>query len=162
LIVSWQRAIARFAIGLGLGGIGLLGAARAAEAHGVSIDYHSQLAIELQATFDSGEPMANAQVTIYAPEDPARAWKTGTTDDSGQFVFIPDAEQSGQWTVSVRQAGHGDIVHIEINEASNVTSAASSATANADRVTVTQRVLAVASVVWGCIGTALYFSRKTS
>ncbi len=52
----------------------------------------------------------------------------------------------------MRQAGHGDIVHIEIG--------AGAATSGGIGFTAPQIVLMAACVAWGCIGTALFFSRK--
>ncbi len=157
---SWQQTIA-------LWGLVLFGSVEPALAHGANIAYRSQTAIELQATYDSGEPMAEAQVTVYAPDNPSVPWKTGTTDDAGQFVFVPDGDRTGPWTVSVRQAGHGDIVAIDLDN-SNGTAAASNTqsetawVAEAAETNLPQRLLTVAAVTWGCIGTALYFSRHKS
>ncbi|MGC9505557.1 carboxypeptidase regulatory-like domain-containing protein [Baaleninema sp.] len=148
-------------------GLTLFGAVEPALAHGANIVYRSQRAIELQATYDSGEPMAEAQVTVYAPDNPSLAWKTGTTDDRGEFVFVPEEDQTGRWTVSVRQAGHGDIVHINLDNTEATETAAETDNntawvAEAGETTLSQRIVTVAAVIWGCIGTALYFSRHKS
>jgi nickel transport protein len=121
-------------------------------AHGARIDYTVNMAIEIVAAYDSGEPMAEAQVTIYAPDDLETPWLTGTTDDEGRFIFTPDSAIPGTWDVQVRQAGHGDIVHIPVGE--GVTSAGSTG------FTTVQIILMSACVVWGFVGTALYFSRR--
>lgn len=151
-------------------GLGLLGWGDPVLAHGANINYQVRSAIAVTATYDSGEPMAEAQVTVYAPEDPSEPWKTGVTDDQGRYVFVPDAEQSGEWSVSVRQAGHGDIVTLDLGEsatpnagdtATTDASPPSSLVATSARETsIPQRVLTVSAVVWGCVGTALYFSRN--
>lgn len=122
-----------------------------AHAHGATIDYTTSSAIEIRATFDSGDPMAGAQVAVYAPDDPANPWETGVSDDQGRYTFVPDPELPGTWDVQVRQAGHGDIVHIPVGEGA----AASGSTG----FTTMQIVLMGACVVWGFVGTALYFSR---
>jgi nickel transport protein len=121
-------------------------------AHGARIDYTVNMAIEIVAAYDSGEPMAEAQVTIYAPDDLETPWLTGTTDDEGRFIFTPDPAIPGTWDVQVRQAGHGDIVHIPVGE--GVTSAGSTG------FTTVQIILMSACVIWGFVGTALYFSRR--
>ncbi len=134
---------------LGLALVTLGGLARA---HGAKISYTIDPTVHLVAAYDSGEPMADAQVTVYAPADPATPWLTGMTDAEGRFSFVPDAAQIGSWDVQVRAAGHGDMVHIPIGEG-----AALSGTTG---FTTAQIVLMAACVVWGCVGTALYFSRR--
>jgi nickel transport protein len=130
----------------------LLSTAGATLAHGAKIEYTVGMAVELQATFDTGEPMAGGQVTVYAPDDPSTPWLTGICDEEGRFVFSPDPDQPGTWDIQVRQAGHGDMVHIEVG--------AGAATAGGSGLTTPQIVLMAACVAWGCIGTALFFSRK--
>jgi len=103
-----------------------------AYAHGAKIEYTVGMTVEIVATYDSGEPMAGAQVTIYAPDDPSTPWLTGVCDDEGT------------WDVQVRQAGHGDIVHIPIG----VASAGNGGGGN----TPLQIVLMAVCVVWGSIG----------
>jgi nickel transport protein len=104
------------------------------------------------ATYDTGEPLAGGQVTVYAPDDPTAPWLTGACDDEGRFVFTPDPDKPGTWDVQVRQAGHGDIVHIPIG--AGVTSSGGGGFSPA------QIVLMAACVVWGFVGTALFFSRR--
>ncbi|MEA1959413.1 MAG: carboxypeptidase-like regulatory domain-containing protein [Chloroflexota bacterium] len=124
-----------------------------AYAHGAEIEYAFNTSIEIVAKYDSGEPMSGAQVTVYAPSDPATPWLTGVCDDEGRFAFTPDASDAGTWDVQVRLAGHGDIVHIPIGE-DTVAAGGSSG------YSVLQIVLMSICVIWGLIGTALYVSRR--
>lgn len=128
------------------------GTSGAAFAHGAKIEYTLSTAIELVATYDSGEPMAGAQVTVYAPDDLANAWLTGACDDQGRFFFTPDPEKPGTWDVQVRQAGHGDIVHIAIGEGA--------AASGGGGFTPAQIALMAACVIWGFVGTGLFFARR--
>jgi nickel transport protein len=130
----------------------LLATAGAAFAHGAKIDYTVGMAVELQATYDTGQPMAGGQVTVYAPDDPSTPWLTGVCDEEGRFSFAPDPDLPGTWDVQVRQAGHGDIVHIQVGSGA--------VTSGGGGLTTPQILLMAASVAWGCIGTALFFSRK--
>lgn len=85
-------------------------------AHGVNVDYRiTPAAVELEATFDNDQPLANAQVIIYAPDQPNQPWRTTTTDAQGRLSFSPPSDQPGLWQVKVRQAGHGKILNIPIN-----------------------------------------------
>jgi nickel transport protein len=118
--------------------------------------------VDIRATYDSGEPMAGGQVTIYAPSDPSTPWQTGQCDAAGTFTFTPDPSLPGRWEVQVRQAGHGDIVSVEVappsdGEHPDRLSSAGNGPA-AQGYTPLQYVVMGASVVWGFIGTALYFS----
>ncbi len=124
-----------------------------AMAHGVDITTAPQQGTEVVATFDTGEPMAGAQVAVFTPEDPADPWLTGITDENGKFIFVPDANLPGTWEVRVRQAGHGDFVRIEV-EPDGVVEAAESSLSGP------QKALMALSVAWGSAGTALYFFRR--
>lgn len=152
-----------------------------ARAHGARLEYQTTRAIAIQAEYDSGEPMANASVVIYAPSDPSTPWQTGQTDEAGRFLFTPDPSQPGNWDIQVRQAGHGDIISIPIapdatEQATDPNPAADPAAeaiaevpdSQGDRpsagvlnsnLSALQQGLLVGSVLWGCIGTALFFSR---
>jgi nickel transport protein len=127
-----------------------LGLTTTVSAHGVKIDYTINLAVEIVATYDTGEPMSGGQVTVYAPNDPATTWLTGVCDEEGRFTFTPDPNQPGTWDVQVRQAGHGDMIHIPIGE--------DVALAGGTGYTSLQIMLMGACVVWGFVGTALFFS----
>ncbi len=134
-------------------------------AHGAQIEYRETSAITVRATYDDGTPMANAQVVIYAPDEPATPWLKGTTDSEGNFTFVPDRENTGEWDVKVRQSGHGDITSIPITNEStaNVSQTQTAAVNNSkDSYTSTQKLVMAVVGVWGFIGTALFFSRKNT
>ncbi|MGJ3249975.1 MAG: carboxypeptidase regulatory-like domain-containing protein [Elainellaceae cyanobacterium] len=144
-----------------------LGIAERAIAHGVEIEYQSAQAIEVTATYDSGEPMAEAQVAVFSPDNPSDPWMTGTTNEQGVFTFAPDASVLGDWEVQVRQAGHGDIVTIPVEEsfaeggAGGSTGDAVASAGGTGSFTPLQKIVVMGAVVWGFIGTALFFmSRK--
>ena len=131
----------------------MLGLPMKALAHGAKIEYTVNVAIEIVATYDNGEPMAGAQVVVYAPDDPSTPWLTGVCDDQGRFTFVPDASKLGTWDIQVRKAGHGDIVHIPTGEGTL-------APAGVGGYTILQIVLMAACVIWGFVGTGFYFSRR--
>ena len=124
-----------------------------AYAHGAKIEYTVATSIEIVAKYDSGEPMAGAQVIVYAPNAPTSPWITGTCDDEGRFNFAPDTSIPGMWDIQVRQAGHGDMIHIEIEEGS-VSGGSSSS------YSTSQIIIMSVCVFWGIAGTALYFQRR--
>jgi hypothetical protein len=51
------------------------------------------------ATAD-GKPLAGAEVRVFAPGEPTKAYTTGHTDAAGKFVF--DADRDGIWAIEAR------------------------------------------------------------
>ncbi|MGG6294399.1 carboxypeptidase-like regulatory domain-containing protein [Leptolyngbya sp. AN02str] len=135
-----------------------LGIPQRAIAHGIQVSHQITQAVQIEAIYDTGEPMVNAQVAVFAPSDPSQPWLTGQTNDQGNFVFTPDAAQPGSWEVQVRQAGHGQIVSFSTAE-DRVAAAATAGSTEEPGFTVLQTSLMMGSVIWGCVGTALFFSR---
>ena len=129
--------------------------AQKANAHGALVEVRSD-AVEVNAVFEDGQPMANAQVVIYAPDNLQTPWAKGETDAAGQFRFEPDVENVGTWEVTVRQAGHGGTTAFEVGESGYASSSVSSVRSPM------QKWGTIAAVIWGFVGTALFFSAKTS
>lgn len=77
----------------------LLGTAGAALAHGAQVAYTIGTVVDIEATYDGGEPMAGGQVTVYAPDDLTTPWLTGICDDEGRFSFAPDPGKPGTYDV---------------------------------------------------------------
>ena len=128
-------------------------------AHGTNIQYRQTQAIEIKATYDDDMPMANAQVVVYTPGDPASPWIQGKTDDKGYFIFIPDYFQSGNWEVKVRQSGHGGIISIPLTSSTNPDFNTKTSSGGAGYTSLQKLVMAAVGV-WGFVGTALFFSRR--
>ena len=122
-------------------------------AHGARIEYKIDMNIEIVATYDNGDPMSGAQVVVYAPDDPSTPWLTGVCDDEGRFTFTPDVSKPGTWDIQVRHAGHGDMIHIPVGEDT-------AAATGAGGYTALQIAFMSACVIWGFVGTALYFLRR--
>jgi nickel transport protein len=152
----------------------LMGWQAQAIAHGVAIEYQATQAYEIKAAYDTGAPMANAQIAVFAPTDPAKPWLTGTTDAAGRFVFSPSTP--GNWEVQVRQAGHGDILVIPVESgsatpiptapmpaasSSKVEPGTNAPAGSVGPYTPLQKGVMIGSVIWGCVGTALFFGRGT-
>ncbi|NJO41360.1 MAG: carboxypeptidase regulatory-like domain-containing protein [Cyanobacteria bacterium CRU_2_1] len=136
-----------------------LGFQGSAVAHGIKIDHQTVQAVQINAIYDTGEPMADAQVAIYTPDNPSEPWLTGTTDAKGHFIFTPDPTKAGNWEVSVRQAGHGGIVNVSVRG----TTGGAEPNPTADGLgnyTPLQKGVMAGAVIWGFVGTALFFSRR--
>ncbi len=124
-------------------------------AHGVSVTWKAcGEEITIEAAWDNGLPMVEAQVTVFSPLDPASPFMSGVTDDEGIFVFKLDDSQVGVWDVQVRKAGHGEMVHIDLSSDEIPGGGASV-------YTTSQILLMAVCVIWGFAGTAFFFhSRK--
>lgn len=151
---------------LALGSLGMLGMAQRSLAHGAVLTYKATQAYEIIATYDNGDPMKNAQIVIFSPTAPAAPWKTATTDEAGRFLFSPPSP--GNWEVQVRQAGHGDLLVIAVDdpaiaradetEVQKGVAQTNEATAPSGTLNPLQKSLMAGSVIWGFVGTALFFS----
>lgn len=140
-------------------------------AHNTIIEYQVKEAIAIEAKFDNGKPISNAQVVVYAPDNPAQPWQQGVTDEQGKFTFIPDYTNEGNWSIKVRSAGHGNLINIPINS-SNINNASASsqngeATSSSSvginknpQLSIAQKLMMAIMGSWGFVGTALFFSRK--
>ena len=134
----------------------LLLAPGAAMSHAAFVDADTVQAVRIQGVYETGEPMAGAQVTVFAPGSPAEPWLVGQADADGVFLFVPD-EQPGRWSVRLRQAGHGAMAHLDREP--DAAAPLVLTTARAVAPSPVQKTVMAACVVWGCIGTALYFRR---
>jgi len=86
-------------------------------AHALETNYGFDLiksALTFTTGFSTGEPFVGGVVEIYAPGDTETPWETLTTDESGQFSFLPDAQKLGEWTVKIGQEGHSDMWTIPV------------------------------------------------
>jgi nickel transport protein len=143
-----------------------------ASAHGARVeaeviqDVEVRRRIEVRATYHGGRPMAGAQVRVFSPGADDEPWLSGVCDDAGQFGFEPPPEMPGEWLVRVVHHGHGGVVTLGLPDlgagggadGSVVRAEASSA----PHLSVLQRAVMGICVVWGLVGTALFFARGRS
>lgn len=97
------------------------GIATDAWGHAVQTDYFvdlfaAELSLELTATYSSGEPMQEAQVLVYAPNEQATPWLTSETDASGNFTFEPDESLPGEWRIEFKKEGHQDMLLVPVDD----------------------------------------------
>lgn len=117
----------------------------------------------VQASYTSGQPMAEAQVIVYSPEKPDEPWTTGQTNEQGEFEFSPDTQ--GNWEVVIRQAGHGTSVNVPVEtqtaqiENPNPGAQPTTAIVSEPMTGPIQRWASAGAAFWGLIGTVLFFSR---
>lgn len=156
-----RRSLPPFAAGLPLALVPfllpLLVPVGSAWGHGAKLDYRLAPSVEVQAQYDNGEPMAEAQVAVFAPGQPEQPWRTGVTDTAGRFRFSPDGDQPGPWEVQVRQAGHGGVIAIPLG---GEEVAPAPPPVGGTGYSPAQIGLMVALGLWGCLGTGLFFARR--
>lgn len=58
--------------------------------------------VTTQFASQDGKPLANAEVQVFAPEDPKTPVITGRTDADGKFVF--EADRDGFWSAEAHSA----------------------------------------------------------
>ena len=122
--------------------------------HGARVIWELQGdSVHISASFDDGQPLNRAQVTVFSGAAPSIPYLTGMTDENGEFAFLPDKEESLNWDVQVRSAGHGDMVHLSLTEEPVIND-------EKGRFSTLQIVLMSACVVWGFVGTAFFFASK--
>ncbi len=122
--------------------------------HGTTYSIIRSRRVTIRAAYDSGEPMADADVLVFPPGAAQAARKT-QTDPRGVFHFTPD--RPGSWTLQVRdRSGHGLRINLDINE--DLTTGASPSAAG---LTWPQKLIMAVCVVWGCVATALFFKRRS-
>jgi nickel transport protein len=144
----WPVLIALFAL--------LAAVAQPVAAHGTEITYTSEgNTVTVQALFDTGEPMAEAQFTVFAPNDPSAVYFQGIGDSEGRFSFDVDPAVAGAWAVRVRIAGHGEIINVPVGADGTIGAYSASGLSAMVRNILTGVVV----VVLG--GVAWYFSRSS-
>lgn len=147
---------AAYGIGIGLSSLGLWSSllSQPAQSHGTQIDYQITPSVNVVAQYESGDAMSQAQVAVFAPDDPQTPWETGLTDATGRFQFSPAPRQSGNWEVQVRQAGHGSVITIPIAANGTVEPTTQGG------LTLAHKLLMTGLGLWGFLGTGLYFSNR--
>lgn len=129
-------------------------------AHGVNVESEPIQSLQMRASFDSGDPMAEAQVTIYSPANPETPWQELSADENGYFIFTPDPAIAGDWEVQVRKAGHGDLVRVTVDEANGSPLAYASGSSQQGGQSPAQKWTTIAAAIWGFVGTALFFAQR--
>ena len=117
------------------------------QAHGVRCKITKSLGI--QVYFDSGSLVTEAEVKIYAPGNRKTPFLKCKTNLRGEAFFTPN--KVGLWIIVVKDSsGHGLRKDIEVNS-NMITSSKNSS------LDWTRKIIMAICVVWGFIGTALFF-----
>ncbi|MFH2002825.1 MAG: carboxypeptidase regulatory-like domain-containing protein [Planctomycetota bacterium] len=126
-----------------------------AQAHGARYEILHANPIAIKTSYETGEPIACAEVRVYAPGE-TEPGHSGMSDANGIFCFLPD--RAGAWVLEVCDAlGHGMRIHMNVSDNLVPESLDSG---SGQGWNLAQKVIMAICVVWGSIGTALYFKRK--
>ncbi|WP_080811828.1 carboxypeptidase-like regulatory domain-containing protein [Halomicronema hongdechloris] len=140
--------------------LAVVGLPAKALAHAVETHYVLDDVLEFQSTYSTGEPMAEATVEIYAPNNSEEPWLVTTTDELGRFSFLPDASLPGDWDVVIRQEGHGDILTVPVEADGGIDVDAIVNRLSQDIHYAATPALLASSTAVGLGGIALAFSRR--
>lgn len=122
-------------------------------AHGTKYEIIEPRTITIKAMFDTGTPMSGSKVLVFRP-GATKSFKSISTDDNGIFLITPDAP--GIWTFQVRdKSGHGMRINLDIDDSLKI-----KGNSRTGGINYIQKTIMALTVVWGFIGTALYFKRK--
>jgi hypothetical protein len=77
-----------------------------------ALDLFATHEVTAQFATPDGKPMSNAEVRVFAPDDPSKVALTGRTDAEGKFVF--DADRDGFWSAEARSADYVARVMIRV------------------------------------------------
>ena len=122
--------------------------------HGTKYEIVKSGEIGVRAMYDTGEVMAFADVLVFPPGSSASTASI-KTDEKGVFLFNPDTP--GTWTFQVRDnSGHGMRINLQIDESLSLKSGGASGSG----LNTLQKLVMALSIVWGAIGTALYFKGR--
>jgi hypothetical protein len=82
------------------------------ESTAVAFNLFATHEVTVQFATADGKPMANAEVTVFAPGDLKTPVETGHTDSAGKFVFGTDRD--GLWSAQARTKGEVARVMIRV------------------------------------------------
>ncbi|NJK33572.1 MAG: hypothetical protein HC919_00715 [Oscillatoriales cyanobacterium SM2_2_1] len=142
-------------------------------AHAVQLQHRTTRAIAITARHGD-EPLSGGQIVIFSPQNKSTPWQRGILNAKGNYVFVPDWEMSGTWEIRVAQGGHGGVLTIPISDAPAAPPTPAIPEVGLPVPPVApppeviqppadfspiQRTVMIGSVVWGLVGTALFFAR---
>ena len=121
-------------------------------AHGATYEIQRDRAVIVKAGYDDGEPMSYAEVKIFSPDVQRGEHQNGRTDKNGNFAFLP--HRTGKWRIVVNDGmGHSFTAETFVKEGMEIES-------RHQGLEYWQKLIMAACIIWGLLGTALYFKRK--
>ncbi|MCK4798660.1 MAG: hypothetical protein KAT05_14880 [Spirochaetes bacterium] len=122
--------------------------------HGVNCDFITN-GIGIKMHYDGGAPFSYAEVTLYSPDDYKNPYLKSQTDKQGLYFFKPN--KPGEWIILIRdKKGHGIRKNIKVGPDGLLVQLNKTST----RINLAQKIILAICVIWGMIGTALFFIRR--
>lgn len=122
-------------------------------AHGVEYEFIRNN-VTIKAYFSGGKPFYPATFDLYSPDDYEEVYLSGETNNEGVFSIKPNSP--GKWIVMLRdKTGHGTRINIDVNKDLSINTGGTNSSS-----TLYQKIIMAVCVIWGFIGTALFFIRK--
>jgi len=110
----------------------------------------------IHAMFEDGTPIKNGKVLIFKPGE-VKPYKKIKTDENGFFNFIVKGKQKGLWIMQILDdTGHGLRINLPI-DSNGFLSGSKKIEMGTSYI---QKILMALAIVWGFVGTALYFKRR--
>lgn len=123
-------------------------------AHGLEYEVSTREAFAVRLFYSDGEMMSYAPYKVFPPGG-GSVFQNGLTDKNGMVVFSPDSP--GEWRVQANDdLGHGARVMVNVGVGNMKPTGVAVGSLSA-----LQKVLMALCVVWGAIGTALFYRRRT-
>ena len=121
--------------------------------HGVSTKIIKKGIVGIRFAYEGGNAFSNVKVKIYSPDDASKPFIVTSTDTAGYVYFAPT--KKGEWIVVAKdEGGHAKRVNLNIDDSFSVQSK------SAGEMTPLQKLIMGLAVVWGFIGTALFFKGR--
>ncbi|MBD3315134.1 MAG: hypothetical protein GF344_05060 [Chitinivibrionales bacterium] len=126
------------------------------KAHGLRTRSLDGNGVGLEVVYESGQPLVDAEVKLYSPGHQEEPVLRIRTDRNGRFMFVPD--RSGTWVAVVRDgSGHGVRYDFDVDDAMRLVGRQSTGAS-----LIASNIVAAACVIWGFVGTAFFFRRRSA
>ena len=124
-------------------------------AHGTKYEIYKDGVVGVKVMFHSGNPMIKARALIFRPGE-AEFCNELTSDRNGIICFAPD--KPGLWIIQVRdKTGHGMRINLKVDESMTASPKQQGAVTG---LSLLQKIVMTACLLWGLVGTALYFKGR--
>ncbi len=120
--------------------------------HGINADIITGGVIGVKFSYDGVSPMKNAVVKIFSPDNYDAPAISTQSNEQGVVYFLPN--KKGEWIMMAKDdGGHTTRVNIPVTENMIAKSTGNS-------LSYLQKIIIAVCVIWGFIGTALFFKSK--
>lgn len=121
--------------------------------HGIHYEILKDNIIGIEVKYEDGVPLGEQPVRVFSPDNKSKAYIKSKTNHLGRYYF--KADKKGDWIVIVQDAaGHAVRVNVRVEKDEVKVKNQSNA------IDPFQKIIMSLSIIWGLIGTALFFYRN--